>query len=85
MYQLPRLERSKKLALQKELAEAELRLDEIQREGSYLRQEVTPDDIAGVVARWTGIPVEKMLEGELERLTKMEGRLRSAWWARTRR
>ncbi len=44
---------------------------------SFLREEVTEDDIAGVVARWTGIPVEKMLEGEVERLTKMEDRLRN--------
>ena len=33
------------------------------------------DDIAAVVAKWTGIPVEKMLEGEMERLVKMEDRL----------
>ena len=45
-------------------------------EGSFLREEVTEDDIAAVVAKWTGIPVEKMLEGEVERLTKMEDRLR---------
>jgi hypothetical protein len=43
--------------------------------GGFLRQEVTADDIAAVVARWTGIPVEKMLEGELARLTGMEERL----------
>ena len=42
----------------------------------FLREEVTADDIAGVVARWTGVPVEKMLEGEVERLTSMEDRLR---------
>ncbi|HVV87789.1 MAG TPA: ATP-dependent chaperone ClpB [Kofleriaceae bacterium] len=42
----------------------------------FLREEVTEDDIASVVAKWTGIPVEKMLEGELSRLTKMEDRLR---------
>jgi ATP-dependent Clp protease ATP-binding subunit ClpB len=75
MYQKAGELQMKKLSLQKELAEAEKKLDEIQREGSFLRQEVTPDDIAGIVARWTGIPVEKMLEGELERLTHMEGRL----------
>ena len=75
MYQKAGELQMKRLAQQKELAEAERHLDEIQREGSFLRQEVTPDDIAAVVARWTGIPVEKMLEGELERLTKMEGRL----------
>ncbi|HTJ47149.1 MAG TPA: ATP-dependent chaperone ClpB [Kofleriaceae bacterium] len=44
--------------------------------GTFLREEVTDDDIASVVAKWTGIPVEKMLEGEVERLNKMEDRLR---------
>ncbi len=44
--------------------------------GGFLREEVTEDDIAGVVARWTGIPVEKMLEGEVSRLASMEDRLR---------
>ncbi len=75
MYQRAGELQARKLGLQRELAEAEGRLEAIQREGSFLRQEVTPDDIAGVVARWTGIPVEKMLEGELERLTHMEDRL----------
>ena len=51
-------------------------LVEVQKDGGFLREEVTEDDIAGVVARWTGIPVEKMLEGELERLENMEARLR---------
>ena len=40
--------------------------------GAMLREEVTADDIAGVVARWTGIPVERMLSGEREKLLKME-------------
>ncbi|MBY0284763.1 MAG: ATP-dependent chaperone ClpB [Sphingomonas sp.] len=40
--------------------------------GAMLREEVTADDIAGVVARWTGIPVERMLSGEREKLHKME-------------
>ena len=42
---------------------------------SFLREEVTEEDIAAVVGKWTGIPVEKMLEGEVERLTQMEDRL----------
>jgi ATP-dependent Clp protease ATP-binding subunit ClpB len=37
-----------------------------------LREEVTAEDIAGVVARWTGIPMERMLEGEREKLLQME-------------
>ncbi len=51
-------------------------LEALQVDGGFLREEVTEDDIASVVARWTGIPVEKMLEGEAERLTTMEDRLR---------
>ncbi|MCP3729669.1 ATP-dependent chaperone ClpB [Sphingomonas sp. MG17] len=40
---------------------------------AMLREEVTADDIAGVVSRWTGIPVDRMLEGEREKLLNMEG------------
>ena len=40
--------------------------------GAMLREEVTGEDIAGVVARWTGIPVERMLEGERDKLLAME-------------
>ena len=40
--------------------------------GAMLREEVTSEDIAGVVARWTGIPVERMLEGERDKLLQME-------------
>jgi ATP-dependent Clp protease ATP-binding subunit ClpB len=41
-------------------------------EGAMLREEVTSEDIASVVSRWTGIPVDKMLEGEREKLLQME-------------
>lgn len=52
-------------------------LDEAQNvtKGAMLREEVTADDIAGVVARWTGIPMERMLEGEREKLLHMEEQL----------
>jgi ATP-dependent Clp protease ATP-binding subunit ClpB len=40
--------------------------------GAMLREEVTADDIAGVVSRWTGIPVERMLQGERDKLLAME-------------
>ncbi len=40
--------------------------------GAMVREEVTPDDIAGVVSRWTGIPMERMLAGEREKLVRME-------------
>jgi len=53
--------------LEKQLAEAA----EVSA-GALLREEVTADDVAGVVARWTGIPVERMLTGEREKLLQME-------------
>ena len=51
-------------------------LQEIQKDTSLLNEEVDADDIAMVVAKWTGIPVTRMLEGEKEKLLKMEDRLR---------
>ncbi len=53
--------------LEKQLVEAQE-----QSGNALLREEVTEDDIAGVVSRWTGVPVDKMLEGEREKLLKME-------------
>lgn len=53
--------------LEKRLAEAEG-----ESENALLREEVTEDDIASIVSRWTGVPVDKMLEGEREKLLKME-------------
>ena len=43
-----------------------------------LKEEVDEEDIARIVSKWTGIPVSKMLEGEVEKLTQMETRLRGA-------
>ncbi|PZQ60130.1 MAG: ATP-dependent chaperone ClpB [Sphingomonas taxi] len=54
-------------ALEKQLAEAQAGA-----QGAMLREEVTADDIAGVVSRWTGVPVDRMLEGEREKLLRME-------------
>ena len=54
-------------ALEKQLAEAQS-----VTKGAMLREEVTADDIAGVVSRWTGIPVERMLAGERDKLLRME-------------
>ncbi|MEK7297564.1 MAG: AAA family ATPase, partial [Planctomycetota bacterium] len=50
-------------------------LQEVQKVRSLLKEEVDADDIATVVAKWTGIPVTRMLEGEKEKLLKMEERL----------
>jgi ATP-dependent Clp protease ATP-binding subunit ClpB len=54
-------------SLERKLTEAQA-----QAGNALLREEVTEDDIAGVVSRWTGVPVDKMLEGEREKLLKME-------------
>ena len=54
-------------ALEKQLGEAQA-----MTKGAMLREEVTDQDIAGVVARWTGVPVERMMEGEREKLLGME-------------
>ena len=61
--------------LRAEIEEAEAHVAAIQEKGSFLIQEVTPDDIAAVVSRWTGIPVERMLQGEQEKLAKLEDHL----------
>jgi ATP-dependent Clp protease ATP-binding subunit ClpB len=61
--------------LQKRQAELVEQLAELQRHGSLLKEEVDEEDIAEVVARWTGVPVSRMLEGEVQKLVKMEERL----------
>jgi ATP-dependent Clp protease ATP-binding subunit ClpB len=62
--------------LQKELEEANAKLIELQKHQKMLKEEVDAEDIAEVVAKWTGIPVSKMLEGEVQKLLKMEERLK---------
>ncbi len=61
--------------LEKEVAAAELKLAELQKRHKMVTEEVTPEDIAEVVGKWTGIPVTKLLEGEVGKLLKMEERL----------
>ena len=60
---------------QQEIAAAEHRLTELQAEGKFLKEEVDADDIALVVAEWTGIPVSRMVESERARLTHLESLL----------
>ncbi|HEY3279766.1 MAG TPA: ATP-dependent chaperone ClpB [Gemmatimonadales bacterium] len=62
-------------ALEKDIAAREKRLAEIQAKNKYLKEEVDAEDIAEIVAKWTGIPVSKMLESERERLTRLEAEL----------
>ncbi|HEX2657128.1 MAG TPA: ATP-dependent chaperone ClpB [Polyangia bacterium] len=61
--------------LEKSLTARNAELKAAQADGAFLREEVTEEDIAAVVSKWTGIPVDKMLEGEQERLLHMEERL----------
>ena len=59
--------------LEQQLAEAEQRSDDA--DPGFLKEEVTAEDVAEVVARWTNIPVSRLLEGEVEKLIHMEDRL----------
>ena len=60
------------IELEKKLNALNDKLNEIQKDRKLLKEEVTEQEIAAVVSRWTGIPVSKMLEGEKEKLLKME-------------
>ena len=59
-------------AAEKDVENAQANIDSLQTEGSFLKEEVTDEDIAAVVSKWTGIPVTKMLEGERDKLLRME-------------
>jgi len=64
------------ITLEKDLEAEQARLSELQEGGSMLSEEVSPEEIAEIVSKWTGIPVAKMLEGEQEKLLSMEDMLR---------
>ena len=61
--------------LEKDLKTKENRLKRLQSSRQILKEEITEEDIANVVSRWTGIPISKMLEEEAEKLSKMESEL----------
>ncbi|HEU5002948.1 MAG TPA: ATP-dependent chaperone ClpB [Actinomycetota bacterium] len=61
--------------LEKDLQEANAALNQLQAGNKMLKEEVDEEDIAEVVARWTGIPVSRLLEGELQKLVRMEDAL----------
>jgi len=61
--------------LERRMEEVRTKLADLQGEKKMLKEEVDDEDIAEVVSRWTGIPVSKMLEGEREKLVRMEARL----------
>jgi ATP-dependent Clp protease ATP-binding subunit ClpB len=61
--------------VEQKIANAEAKLKTLQGEGALLKEEVDTEEIAAIVARWTGIPVTRLLEGETEKLIHMEARL----------
>ncbi len=61
--------------VQQKVKAAEARLAELHAAGAMLKEEVTPEEIAEVVAKWTGIPVSRLVEGEVQKLLSMEERL----------
>jgi ATP-dependent Clp protease ATP-binding subunit ClpB len=61
--------------LERKLKEQEARLADLQKNQKMLKEEVDEEDVAGIVARWTHIPVSRLLEGEVQKLLKMEERL----------
>lgn len=62
--------------LEKSLETEQSRLADLQKDGVFLKEEVDEEDVAEIVARWTGVPVSKMLEGEMQKLVNMESNLR---------
>ena len=62
--------------LERDLQDKDAHLAELQKSGMLLKEEVDDEDIGEVVSRWTGVPVSRMMEGELQKLVHMEERLR---------
>ncbi|HUR80010.1 MAG TPA: ATP-dependent chaperone ClpB [Thermoanaerobaculia bacterium] len=61
--------------MQREIDALNAKLAEMQKGGALLREEVTDEDIAEIVSKWTGVPVTKMLESEMQKLVRMEDNL----------
>lgn len=59
-------------ALHKQITDAEEKLKELQKDGALLKEEVDAEEIAEVVSSWTGIPVSKLMEGEMDKLLHLE-------------
>ena len=62
--------------INQQLEELSARLAEMQKSGALLREEVTDEDIAEIVSKWTGVPVTRMMESEIQKLVKMEDNLK---------
>jgi ATP-dependent Clp protease ATP-binding subunit ClpB len=73
--QAARLRYGQLTEMEGQLKEGEARLRELQADQRMLKEEVDAEDIAEVVSKWTGIPISKLMEGEVEKLLKMEERL----------
>ncbi|MBK9765796.1 MAG: ATP-dependent chaperone ClpB [Chloracidobacterium sp.] len=63
--------------LEKLLETEQAHLADLQKDGVYLKEEVDEEDVAEVVSKWTGVPVSKMLQGEMQKLVSMEDNLRN--------
>jgi len=63
--------------LEKSIEQENTRLAAVQKERPMLKEEVDEEDVAGVVSRWTGIPVSKMMEGETQKFLRMEEQIRT--------
>ncbi|MFY0524276.1 ATP-dependent chaperone ClpB [Archangium gephyra] len=61
--------------LEKEIEQQNAKMAELQKSHKFLKEEVDAEDIAAVVGKWTGIPVSKLMEGEVQKLVNMEDRL----------
>ncbi|MCL4433895.1 MAG: AAA family ATPase [Actinobacteria bacterium] len=61
--------------LERKIDEAGVRLQELQAHGAMLKEEVDPEDVAEVISRWTGIPITRLMEGEVDKLVRMEDAL----------
>jgi ATP-dependent Clp protease ATP-binding subunit ClpB len=62
--------------LERDIQTESAKLAEMQKEGALLREEVTEEDIAEIVSKWTGVPVTRMLQSELQKLLQMEANLK---------
>ena len=68
----------KLVSLDKELQEEQKKLEETQKNNQMLKEEVDAEDVAEVVANWTGIPLARMMESDVQKLIHMDERLKHA-------
>ena len=61
--------------LEREMTDLSARLDDMQHDGAMLKEEVDEEDVAEIVAKWTGIPVSRLMEGEMSKLVRLEEHL----------